>query len=146
MELMVRVAENHAVTVKIQNVTLKLEFALMAVKQVIMEIHARNLAQMVGMVMDASTNVAIAQSATFVIRSLVSVNLVVCLALKGQHVMTHVLITIMAKTVICHADIVGKENTVILKMEPVMMDVRQVIWETYAGQNVRMVIMEKIVT
>lgn len=96
--------------------------------------------------MDATTNVAIAQSATFVIRSLVSVNLVVSLALKEQRVMSHVLITIMARTVICHADIVGKENTVILKMEPVMMDVRQVIWETFAGQNVRMVVMEKIVT
>lgn len=38
--------------------------------------------------MDATTNVAIAQSATFVIRSLVSVNLVVSLALKEQRVMS----------------------------------------------------------
>lgn len=40
MELMVRVAENYVVTVKIKNVTLKMEFALKAVNQVIMEIHA----------------------------------------------------------------------------------------------------------
>lgn len=43
MELMVRVAENYVVTVKIKNVTLKMEFALKAVNQVIMEIHAWNV-------------------------------------------------------------------------------------------------------
>lgn len=60
--------------------------------------------------------------------------------------MNNVLVIIMVRTVVCHVAIAGKENIVTHKMEPVMTDVRQVIWEKFAGQNAKMVIMEKTVT